>query len=145
MTQLIMPPDVILWATGWLRAKLATQPEAVTRGVEVSHREPSVPQRDFPRRLIVLREAGTADTDAHLSDFTLQAVTLAGTPESPHECVVLSRIVHALFRGCAGLEPGNPVVSVDGSRGPLYAGEEQPRARRMSYFDLTIANDVVDR
>lgn len=145
MTQLIMPPDVILWATGWLRARLAEQRESVARGVEVSNREPKVPQRDFPRRLVVLRVPATNDADAHLSEVTLQAVTLAGTPESPDECVQLSRLVHALFRQCAGVELGNPVAAVLASRGPLFAGEEQPRARRMSYFDLSIANDVVDR
>lgn len=145
MAQLILPPDVILWATGWLRARLAEQREAVTRGVEVARSEPNVPQREFPRRLVVLREAGTNDAEAHLSEFTLQAVTLAGTKESPDECMQLSRIVHALLRQCAGVEEGNPVAAVIGSRGPLFAGEEQPRARRMSYFDLSIANDVVDR
>lgn len=139
--QMVVQPDMILWATGWLRARLAERGEAYAQGVVVTHVEPSGPS--FPKRLVVLGDSGSVDGDLVQAEFSLRVSTLAGTPELPKECVDLARLVHGLFRTCAGVEAGNPVAAVVQARGPMSVPEQQQRARRMSVFDLSIVGDVV--
>lgn len=134
----VVQADLVLWLTGWLREQLAGRPEEVCAGVEVGHREPDVKSGEFPARLVVIADSGSTGGDLLLADGSIRVSTLAGSPESPKECIDLSRIVHALVRSCAGLEPGNPVAAVVASRGPMAVPEEHPRARRLSTFDLSI-------
>lgn len=143
---LVMPPEMFEWGIPWLAAKLAARPEPFASDVVVSDREPSSRElagSGFPRRLVILGDSGSSDGDLIQADFTLRVSTLAGTPDNPKECNDLARLVHALFRNCAGLEDGNPVAAVTGARGPMWVAEQQFRARRMSLFDLSVVGDVV--
>ncbi|MHA3682785.1 hypothetical protein ACXR2W_00790 [Leucobacter sp. HY1908] len=143
MTGLVAAPDVVLWATGWLRAQLAERPEDVCRGVEVDRREPVVGSGQFPARLVVIGDSGSTDGDLWLSDMSLRVSVLAGSPESPGECIELARIVHALMRSCARAGAGSPVAAVSASRGPMEVPEVHPRARRLSTFDVVVVGELL--
>lgn len=134
-----MPPDLILWGTQFMRAGLAAMPETVCRGVEVSDAEPPVTSPNFPRKLVVVGDNGSSDGELVQAECSLRVVTIC---DSKRDVVELSRIVHAIWRGCARAVAGNPVAAVVGARGPMSAGEEQPRHRRMSVFDLSIVSEV---
>lgn len=138
MSGLVVMPDLQLWATGFMRAELAARPEPVCSGVVVDRVEPDKGSREFPEKLVVIGDNGNVDGDLVLADAALRVSVLAGSPENPAECIELARIVHAIMRGCARVEPGNPVCAVTASRGPMSAPEDHPRARRLSLFDLSI-------
>lgn len=135
----VMQPDVVLWACTWLRARLGESDREIAAGVVVTDREPV--GDSLPDRLVVISESGSNDRDLLLSDMTLRVSTLAGTPEMPDEANELARLVHALFRECAG---EGSVAAVVGARGVMWAGEDHSRARRFSLFDLVIVGDIVD-
>lgn len=143
MTGLVAAPNVVLWATGWLRAQLADRPELVCRGVEVDRREPDVGSADFPQKLVVIGDSGSTDGDLWLSDMSLRVSVLAGSPENPSDCIDLARIVHAVMRSCARAGSESPVAAVTASRGPMEVPEDHPRARRLSTFDLSIVGELL--
>ena len=140
---LIVMPDLVLWGTQWLRARLAERTEPVCRGVEVAHIEPAVSSAEFPKKLIVIGDDGNTGETLTTANASLRVSVLAGTLEQPAECVELARIVHAIMRDCARVEPGNPVAAVLASRGPLAVREVHPRARRLSTFDLLIVGEAL--
>ena len=134
----VILPDLVEWLTGWLYRELEARSEPYARGVVVSNREPDVGSANFPERLVVVGDSGSTDRDLLLSDASLRVSVLAGSKEAPKECVDLARLVHALVRDCARFEPGNPVVRVVASRGPMSVPEDHPRARRLSTFDIAV-------
>jgi len=141
MSDLVLMPDMQLWAIGFLRARLAERSEPVCSDVEVDRVEPSVQSRDFPQKLVVVGDNGNIDRDLVLADASLRVSVLAGSREDPSECIELARIVHAIMRGCA--RPRSPVAAVIASRGPMAVPEAHPRARRLSTFDLSIVGTAL--
>lgn len=140
---LVVVPDLVEWLIGFIHAELGKRSEAYAQGVVVSNREPDKDVADFPARLVVVGDSGSSDGDLLLSDASLRVSTLAGSKESPKECMDLARLVHAIVRGCARAEPGNPVARVVASRGPMSVPEVHPRARRLSTFDMAVVGGVL--
>lgn len=140
---LVVPADVVLWLTGWLRSRLEVL--AGTFGycsdVVVRDREPS--EGEFPARLVVVSLAASVDTSVITTHVDVSLSTLAATKENPQECDDLARMVHALMRDSPGRQPGNPIAAVVASNGPYPVPEDQPRARRLSTFTLATVGTVI--
>ncbi len=134
---LVVGVDVEAWLVPWLRQELAA------RGwfVEVARSEPAV--GEFPDFLVVVTVVAGEDLSEVSSVADVNVSVLGGTLEK-HELVgELARVVHALMRGCAGLQEGNPVAAVNESRGPFLVREVQPVARFLSTFSLTVVGEVL--
>lgn len=137
MSPRVLPADVVLWLTGWMRTELA---DLVPRypacaGVVVRDKEPS--EGEFPEKLVVINVAAVVDTSVITAETDIGVSTLAGSRENPKPADDLARIVHALMRGSAGMQPGNPIAAVLASTGPYAVPEDQPRARRYSTYTLS--------
>lgn len=140
----ILPADVVLWLTGWLRAELAALAPSypVCSGVVVRDKEPADGDA-FPAKLIVVNLVSAVDTSIITSEDDYGVSTLAGTLENPKDANDLSRIVHALMKDSAGTQPGNPIAAVIASNGPYAVPEEQPRARRYSTYTLSTVGSAL--
>lgn len=148
----VIQADVELFLTGWLRRELAARPEEFCRGVKVSNREPepaqvkadpfpgvtqSVPMflgaessGYFPDRLVVVRIDSPTRTSIITDNVAVGISVLAGTKDNPQVVNDLSRMVCALVKDCAAVEPGNPVAAVLDVNGPFPVDERQQVARR---------------
>lgn len=133
----VLPPDVVLWLTGWLRAELEalTARYPVCEGAVVRDKEPT--DGVFPEKLIVISAFTALDTSVITSENDYGVSTLAGSRENPKPADDLARIVHALMKDSAGMQPGNPIAAVLASNGPYAVPEDQPRARRYSTYTLS--------
>jgi hypothetical protein len=140
----VLPADVVLWLTGWLRAELAALASTypVCAGVVVRDKEPG-PDETFPSKLVVVNLVSSIDTSIITSEDDYGVSTLAGTVENPKDANDLSRIVHALMKDSAGTQPGNPIAAVIASNGPYAVPEEQPRARRYSTYTLSTVGSAL--
>jgi hypothetical protein len=132
--------NIGLFLTGYIRREirradvLAACP--VLDGFEVALVEPPVDSLDFPEKLIIVRDDGT-DADALLTGTTSVGISvLMGDPGETTDSSLAARLVHAIVRGCARLDVGNPVAAVTGSNGPYLVPEAQPRARWYSTHEL---------
>jgi hypothetical protein len=140
----VLPADVVLWLTGWLRAELAALAPRypVCSGVVVRDKEPG-PDETFPAKLVVVTLVSSVDTSIITSEDDYGVSTLAGTLENPKDANDLSKIVHALMKDSAGTQPGNPIAAVIASNGPYAVPEEQPRARRYSTYTLSTVGSAL--
>lgn len=135
----VLPPDVVLYLTGWVRSELLAlvSQYPVCDGVAVRNVEPG-PNEAFPDKLVVINRATAVDTSIITSADDIGVSTLAGTKEYPKPADDLASIVHAVMKDCAGMQPGNPIAAVLSSYGPYAVPEDQPRARRYSSYTLSI-------
>ena len=133
----VIHTDLELYLTARVRAELAARPEPYAQNVQIVNKEPD-PGEPLPLRLVVIRDDGGPDTSVITAERAVGVSTLAGTRENPQECADLARLVHAIVRDVAGLEPGNPVAAVVESNGPIAVPEAQPRARRYSTFVMSV-------
>lgn len=131
----VIHADLEAYLVQRFRAELAARPEPYCQGVIVDNKEPS--GTTFPKRLLVVRDDGGADTELVTGERDVGLSVLAGTKENPKECVDLALMVHAIARDLAGLEPGNPIAAVTQSGGPYPVPEQQQRARR--YIPITVS------
>ncbi|UTT53809.1 hypothetical protein [Microbacterium maritypicum] len=138
----IIHDDLELWLTGWLRAQLAARPEAVCRDVKVDNKEPG-PNDEWPKRLVVVRDDGSSEVELNVDSAALGVTIFAGTKVLPKEANDLARIVRALIRDCARVEPGNPVAAVTASAGPFKVDDERPEARRYLTFELAVVGSAL--
>lgn len=137
MSPRVVPADVVLWLTGWMRAELAalTATYPVCADVVVRDKEPA--DGTFPDKLVVINLVAAVDTSIITSETDFGVSTLAGTKENPKPADDLARIVHALMKDSAGMQPGNPIAAVLASNGPYAVPEDQARARRYSTYTLS--------
>ncbi|MDA4894833.1 hypothetical protein PFZ55_49030 [Streptomyces sp. MS2A] len=138
----IIHADLEQWLTGWLRTQLAARPEPVCAGVKVDNKEP-LPGALWPARLVVVRDDGSAEVELNVDSAAIGVTIYAGTKVLPKEANDLARIVRALIRDCARVEPGNPVAAVTASAGPFKVDEERPEARRYLTFELTVVGSAL--
>lgn len=119
-------PDVELWATGWLRAALATRAETYAQNVLVGIVVPTT-RRD---RMVMFRRDGGRQLDAAREAPRL-SVNVWGRTEQ--EVSDLARLVAALLWSAPD---GEPVCRVQQLSGPSPIADEQPR-RFMSFELIT--------
>ena len=138
----IIHADLELWLTGWLRKQLAARPEPVCAGVKVDNKEPA-PNTAWPARLIVVRDDGSSESELNVDSAALGVTIYAGTRLLPKDANDLARIVRALIRDCARVEPGNPVAAVTASAGPFKVDDERPEAARYLTFELAVVGSAL--
>lgn len=132
----ILPPDMELWLTGYLRATL----EADGEDVEVDAKEPDELTTPLERPLIIVRDDSGARTEAITFDRQVGVSVLAGTRTDDREARRLSRLVYAIATDTdIALAVGSPVAAVTGANGPYAVAEDQDVSRR--YF--TVSYSVV--
>lgn len=138
----IIQEDLELWLIGWLTAELAARPEEVCRGVVVDNKEPD-PKGPWPQRLVVVRDDGSTEDELLVDSAALGVTVYAGTKVLPKDANHLARIVRALIRDSARVEPGNPVAAVVASAGPFKVDEDRPEARRYLTFELKVVGSAL--
>lgn len=132
----ILPPDMELWLTGYLRAAL----EADGEDVEVDAKEPDELTTPLERPLIIVRDDSGARTEAITFDRQVGVSVLAGTRTDDREARRLARLVYAIATDTdVALAAGSPVAAVTGANGPYAVAEDQDVSRR--YF--TVSYSVV--
>jgi len=138
----IIHADLELWLTGWLRTQLADRPEPVCQGVKVDNKEPA-PNTAWPARLVVVRDDGSSEVELNVDSAALGVTIYAGTKSLPKDANDLARIVRALIRDCARVEPGNPVAAVTASAGPFKVDDARPEACRYLTFELAVVGSAL--
>lgn len=138
----IIHDDLELWLIGWLRAQLAARPEPVCRNVKVDNKEP-LPGKEWPPRLVVVRDDGSSEVELNVDSASVGVTIYAGTKVLPKDANDLARIVRALIRDCARVEPGNPVAAVTASAGPFKVDDERPEAVRYLTFELAVVGSAL--
>lgn len=136
----VLPPDLELWATGYLRAVLTAR----GHDVEVSNKEPA--EGIFPASLVVLRDDGGPKTSIVSSTRTLGISVIAGTRRNDAPARTLARLVFAVMTDeslpmLGG--PGNPVAAVTDSWGPYPVDESQDRTRMYASVEYVVVGTPV--
>lgn len=124
MSELVVFPDIELWATDYLRDALAARPESYASDVFVATTVPS-PRRD---RMVIVRRDGGPRLDAVRERARIAVRVFAATEEDVTD---LARMVRALL--WVGAD-GKPVSRVDELSGPSAIPDEQPH--RYMTFEL---------
>lgn len=125
--------DVELFLTGYFRRELGSRPESYCRDVFISNEFPDAKQAPPPRAVIV-RYDGGPDTGIITAEAAVGVTVLAAEKRTASD---LARMVAALARDCARLEPGNPVTAVRRVNGPYAVRDDTDLQRR--YLTLTLA------
>lgn len=135
MAESVIFSDLERFLTGFLRGELAARGET---DVFVSNAFPS-PSR---AKAVVVRDDSGPDTSVVTKAPTVGITVLAGDdPTHGAEATRLAQLVHAIMRGCARVEPGNPVAAVLASNGPYKVPEESKQPRRYMTFELSVTGD----
>lgn len=138
----IIHADFEEWLTGWLRTRLAERPEEVCQGVKVDNKFPD-PMAEWPKRLVVVRDDGSSEVELNVDSLALGVTIYAGTKVLPKDANDLARIVRALIRDSARVEPGNPVAAVTASAGPSKVDDARPEAGRYLTFELAVVGSAL--
>lgn len=132
----VLPPDVAMFLTGFIRRELTLRAEPYCKSVYVSNKfAPASPPRD---RQVVVRDDGGPDTSVITSEPAVGVTILAKTEADANG---LARLVKALVRDCAGMDPGNPVAAVIASSGPYEVPEESTSHRRYMTFTFSVVGE----
>ena len=127
MASTVIFPDLELWLTGWLRARIP--------GAFISNRFPD-PGSDITRYVIVRDDSGP---DAMATAQRSVGITVLA--ESDTASSELARTVAALLRTSPAVEAGNPVASVDAIRGPYRIITNTSRSEYYLTADLVIVGE----
>lgn len=137
----VLPPDIELYLTGWLRAELAGS-SSVPSGGRVATREwsppPGSPNAAPPTWQVIVRDDSGPDTSVITQEITVGISVLAGSKDNPVPANDLARTVKAIMREAATTDPSNPIAAVTGSLGPYAVPENATFARRYMTFDLSV-------
>jgi hypothetical protein len=143
----VIHSDVEHFLTGRIRAaleRLATDPaseyQTLADGVFVADQHPN------PRRAkaVVVRDDGGPTTGITTRETTVGVTVVAGEDETDgKECADLALLVQAIVRGCAGLEPGNPVADVRRTAGPFKVRDPDGQPRRYFTADLALVGKAI--
>lgn len=122
----IIPPDAVEWATGWLRSALASRSEPYAADVFVSASVPN-PRRD---RMVIFRRDGGYRMDVVR---TMARLTVNVWATSEQEVSALARLTEGLLLSAAD---GVPVLRVTQASGPSPVPDAQPR--RLMSFEVIV-------
>lgn len=129
----VLPPNVPLFLTGFVRGELGKRAESFCKDVFVSNKfAPASPPR---ARQVVIRNDGGADTSVITSEPSVGVTVLAGSEADADN---LAAMVKAFIRDSPGSEPGNPIAAVAQSFGPYEVPEESTSHRRYMTFTFSV-------
>lgn len=138
----MVPPDMELWATAYLRDRLT----ALGHDVEVSNKEPaSLGASSMTKPLIVVRDDSGAQTSAVTYDRSLGISVLSGTRQDDQEAGYLARLVMSIMADDSVAEAdGSPVAAVelDGCRGPYSVAETQDLHRKYMTVEYSVVGET---
>ncbi|MDR1214458.1 MAG: hypothetical protein LBK54_10315 [Propionibacteriaceae bacterium] len=125
---MITPPDLELWLTAHLRARL----KGLGRPVEVSNKEPKDYAACAP--LVVVRCDGGPAVPPLQWDWQVGVNVLAGTGQHDKPARDLARIALAVLTDVPAIltAVGSPITAVEGAAGPTSVDDPQDVAR--AYF-----------
>lgn len=124
----VMFPDVLLWATGYLRDALGARLEPYAANVHVGTSMPT----KRPKRAVILRRDGGPKLDPARESARLSVQVWGGTEQDVND---LTRLVRALLWAAPN---GEPVVRVDDSAGPSTIVDESAQPGRYMTFDVIV-------
>lgn len=138
--------DLEKFLTGYIRDELAALPGLPYSGGFVSNQfytpDPEVPG-DPPAYQIIVRDDSGPDTSVITQEPNVGITVLLGDdPSQGEEATELAQVVRMIVKGCAGIEPGNPVAAVLGSSGPFKVAEQSGRPRRYMTFELSVSGQA---
>ena len=133
----VLPPDIELWLTGYLRSQFP--------GVQVSNKEPDTLSLPLTRPLIVVRDDGGPRLSWMVFDRSVGVSVLAGTRRNDQPVNDLARrVAGALMDDDIAVVAGSPVVGVngDGCLGPYAVVEQLDVARRYLAVQYEVSGSV---
>ncbi len=136
----VMPPDMEMWVTGWLRAQL----KADGLDVEVSNKEPAQLQAPLSRPLVVVRDDSGPRESVVTFSRALGVSVLAGTRQNDKPANDLARRVMAILCDPAIIEAaGSPIATIvgDGCNGPMAVTDALNVARRYSTVEYVAVGE----
>lgn len=142
----LIDPDMELFLTGEIRARLATlaAAEFPTASGFVSNRRwtppASTPTATPPTWQVIVRDDGITDVDLTLGDAGIGIVCLAGSQDNPGPAIRLSKLVKAIVKASPRVEPGNPVAAVIDFSGPFSVAEDSQYEQRYMTCSLAVVS-----
>lgn len=131
---LVMPPDMEMWATTYLREKLID-----VTGLQIDNKVPSDYRGGFP--LVTIRDDSGAQTEIVTYERSLGVTIYMGTLQDVEGARNLARRVYALLTDPMIALEANPITAIDydGCNGPYQITDSQHAASQY----LTVAYSVV--
>ena len=129
----VLPPNVPMYLTGFVRRELAGRQEPFCKDVFVSNK---FDDRETPKaRQVVIRNDGGPDTSVITSEPSIGVTILAATEADADN---LAAMVKAFIRDSPGMQAGNPIAAVVASNGPYEVPEESTSHRRYMTFAFSV-------
>lgn len=131
----VVPPDLEMWLTGYLRSKLS--------GVAVSNKEPEPNAGAFPDALVVVRD----DSGPKVSEVTFErsigVSVLKGNKTNDKPAGDLARQVYKLLTDSElPMQTDSPIASIEGAFGPYSVIDERPQARKYFTVDYIVVGEI---
>ena len=125
----VLPPDLELWLTAYLRDALAAE----GLDVEVDSKEPTDLTTPLERPLVVVRDDSGGRTSRVSFSRQVGVSVLAGTRMNDSEARHLSRLVYSIAAG-------SPIAAVisSGCNGPYPVEDAQDVSRRYSTLSYRV-------
>ena len=139
---MMLPPDIELWATAYLRGRLSY----LGHDVEVSNKEPAaLDASSMTRPLVGVRDDSGAQTSVVTYDRSLGISVLSGTRQDDQGTGDLARLVMAVMSDDSVAEAdGSPVAAVvrDGCKGPYSVAETQDLHRKYMTVEYSVVGET---
>lgn len=136
MVQTVVPPDIELFLTGYLRAVL---------GVACDNKQPS--GWDGRGELVVVRDDGGAKTGLVTFDRSVGVTVYAGTRQDTERAMTLAqRAFAALTCPTIVAEKGSPIAAVtdDGCNGPYRVNDDHDVSACYLTVEYSVVGDVIE-
>jgi hypothetical protein len=135
---IVMPPNLTLWLTGYVRSRAAADGQNVT----VASQEPTPLSLPLSKPLIVIRDDSGSRLDWTTFDRSIGASVIGGSKAAPKPIDDLALwLAGVLFDDALPLVTGSPIASVEwgGCNGPYAVAESLDVARRYMTAQYTVS------
>ena len=132
-----LPPDMELWLTTWLRARL--------NGVRVTNKEPADLSTPLSQPLVIIRDDGGPQLDMRTFDRSLGVTILAGSKTNDRPANDLARLVYAHLTSPDIIDDTtSPICDITetGCRGPYAVADDHDYARRYLTVEYTVTGTI---
>lgn len=134
---MITPPDVELWACGWLREHLAD-----VDGIEIDVCEPPDYTGDHP--LVIVNDIPGSKLTPVTWDWTLAVTVRTGPRQDLQPAKRLAAHIMGLLTDDETLTVNTPICATGDTTGPTFVTEDHDTARYYLTVDLTVAGDITE-
>lgn len=139
MSQIVLPPDVALWATQYLRSHLTDMPR-----LQIDVSEP--PDWDGSTPLAVLTDIPGSCASRVTWDWTLAVTVRMGTRQDTKPCRDLAARIMGLLTADPQVQTaaGSPICEIvdDSTTGPSLVTEDHDTARYYLTVDYTVYGHI---